>query len=235
MVVACLALLIALGGTSYAAIKLPKNSVGTKQLKTNAVTSPKVKNNSITGSDILESSLGRVNLRRTRANAPRTRRTRRPRRTRRMRTSSTTSTRPDLSAQVPGDWMKLALRASRRSRTAGRRIPMRKRPPPIYKSLGVSTLRGSSRVAPLNHLHPPSRIPIEQERLLGGIGALRPSLTSASCPTATSHRQEGANRLDADRRPHIPSRFLGASRGAHVANAPGLAVRRPGANTRSVD
>ena len=60
MVVACLALLIALGGTSYAAIKLPKNSVGTKQLKTNAVTSPKVKNDAITGSDVLESTLAKV-------------------------------------------------------------------------------------------------------------------------------------------------------------------------------
>ena len=69
MVVACLALLIALGGTSYAAIKLPKNSVGTKQLKTNAVTSPKVKNNSLTGSDILESSLGQVQSAANAANA----------------------------------------------------------------------------------------------------------------------------------------------------------------------
>jgi hypothetical protein len=60
MVVACIALTVALGGTSYAAITLPKNSVGTKQLKRNAVTSPKVKNNAMTGADVLESSLGRV-------------------------------------------------------------------------------------------------------------------------------------------------------------------------------
>jgi hypothetical protein len=33
MVVACMALLISLGGVSYAAIKLPANSVGTKQLE----------------------------------------------------------------------------------------------------------------------------------------------------------------------------------------------------------
>ena len=38
MVVACLALLVALGGTSYAAIKLPRNSVGNIQLKRGAVT-----------------------------------------------------------------------------------------------------------------------------------------------------------------------------------------------------
>jgi hypothetical protein len=37
-----LALFIALGGTSYAAIKLPANSVGAKQLKKGAVTPPKV-------------------------------------------------------------------------------------------------------------------------------------------------------------------------------------------------
>jgi hypothetical protein len=60
MIVACVALAIALGGTSYAAIKLPKGSVGTKQLKKNAVTSPKVKNNAITGADVRESSLARV-------------------------------------------------------------------------------------------------------------------------------------------------------------------------------
>src|SRR5215204_866519 len=60
MVVACIALSVALGGTGYAAIKLPKNSVGTKQLKKNAVTSPKVKANALTGADIKESSLGTV-------------------------------------------------------------------------------------------------------------------------------------------------------------------------------
>ena len=60
MVVACIALAVALGGTSYAAIKLPAGSVGTKQLKKNAVTSPKVKNNALTGADVLESSLAQV-------------------------------------------------------------------------------------------------------------------------------------------------------------------------------
>ena len=65
-----LALFVALGGTSYAAIRFPPNSIGAKQLKKNAVTAPKIKNgavngakikdDSITGADILESSLGRV-------------------------------------------------------------------------------------------------------------------------------------------------------------------------------
>lgn len=51
MVVACLALLIGLGGTGYAALTLPANSVGTLQLKANAVTSTKVKNGSLLKAD----------------------------------------------------------------------------------------------------------------------------------------------------------------------------------------
>lgn len=42
MLVALLALAVALGGTTYAAKKLKKNSVGTKQLKKDAVTNPKI-------------------------------------------------------------------------------------------------------------------------------------------------------------------------------------------------
>lgn len=41
-VVASVALFLAIGGVSYAAIKLPKNSVGTKQLKNGAVTGKKI-------------------------------------------------------------------------------------------------------------------------------------------------------------------------------------------------
>jgi hypothetical protein len=48
-VVATLALFIALGGASYAAVTLPRNSVGTAQLKKNAVTATKVRNGAITG------------------------------------------------------------------------------------------------------------------------------------------------------------------------------------------
>jgi hypothetical protein len=51
MVVAFVALLVAMGGTGYAAISLPKNSVGSKQLKSSAVTSSKVKNGSLLKSD----------------------------------------------------------------------------------------------------------------------------------------------------------------------------------------
>jgi hypothetical protein len=50
-VVASLALFIALGGVSYAAVKLPKNSVGAPQIMRNAVTGNKVKDGSLTAKD----------------------------------------------------------------------------------------------------------------------------------------------------------------------------------------
>jgi hypothetical protein len=59
MVVALLALTVALGGTSYAAIKLPKNSVGSKQLKKNAVTGAKVKDRSLFANDFAAGQLPR--------------------------------------------------------------------------------------------------------------------------------------------------------------------------------
>jgi hypothetical protein len=48
LVVSVIALVVALGGTSYAAFTLPKNSVGTKQLKNGAVTDRKIKNGAVT-------------------------------------------------------------------------------------------------------------------------------------------------------------------------------------------
>ena len=53
MVIACLALLVALAGTSVAAVSivLPPGSVGTLQLKTGAVTSAKVRNGSLLKAD----------------------------------------------------------------------------------------------------------------------------------------------------------------------------------------
>lgn len=50
-VIAVIALVVALGGTSYAAVTLPKNSVGTAQLKNNAVNSLKVANGSLLKAD----------------------------------------------------------------------------------------------------------------------------------------------------------------------------------------
>jgi hypothetical protein len=60
MVVACIALSVALGGTSYAAIRLPAGSVGTKQLKRGAVTGVKVKGNALGGVQINEARLAKV-------------------------------------------------------------------------------------------------------------------------------------------------------------------------------
>jgi hypothetical protein len=50
LAVSFVALLVALGGTSFAAFSLSKNSVGTTQLKKNAVTTKKIKNGAVTRS-----------------------------------------------------------------------------------------------------------------------------------------------------------------------------------------
>ena len=57
LVVACVALVVALGGTSYAAFNVPKNSVGTKQLKNGAVTTSKIKAGAVSASDLNTSGL----------------------------------------------------------------------------------------------------------------------------------------------------------------------------------
>ena len=59
LVIACAALLIALTGTSIAAVQLtlPRNSVGSLQLRNNAVTSPKIKNSAVTGAKIASNAV----------------------------------------------------------------------------------------------------------------------------------------------------------------------------------
>ena len=58
MIVACFALLVALGGTSVAAVnQLARNSVGTPQLRNGAVTNPKIRNNAINSSKVRPRSL----------------------------------------------------------------------------------------------------------------------------------------------------------------------------------
>jgi hypothetical protein len=59
MLVAFAALMVALGGTSYAIAQLPANSVGTKQLKKNAVNTAKVKDRSLLAKDFKSGQLPR--------------------------------------------------------------------------------------------------------------------------------------------------------------------------------
>ncbi|MFM8612925.1 MAG: hypothetical protein ACKOD0_09560, partial [Actinomycetota bacterium] len=56
-VMATIAVFLALGGTSYAVTALPKNSVGTQQLKKNAVTGVKVKDGSLSSADFAAGTL----------------------------------------------------------------------------------------------------------------------------------------------------------------------------------
>jgi hypothetical protein len=58
MVIACLALLIALGGTSIAAVnQLGRNTVGTPQIVNGAVTNPKIRNNAVNSAKVANRSL----------------------------------------------------------------------------------------------------------------------------------------------------------------------------------
>lgn len=55
--IAYAALFIALGGTSYAAVKIPAHSVGTLQLQNGSVSNLKIRNDSITAAKIRDGSL----------------------------------------------------------------------------------------------------------------------------------------------------------------------------------
>lgn len=57
MIVACVALFVAMGGTSYAAATLAANSVGTKQIKNSAVTSAKIKSAAVTAAKVKDGTL----------------------------------------------------------------------------------------------------------------------------------------------------------------------------------
>lgn len=67
-----LALFVALGGTSYAAVSLPKNSVGTTQLRKNAVASSDIRKNAVTSAKVRNGSLGVADLSRSAVNSLRT-------------------------------------------------------------------------------------------------------------------------------------------------------------------
>jgi hypothetical protein len=57
MAVALVALFVALGGGAYAAIRLPKDSVGTRELKSQAVTGGKLRDNAVTSAKVKDHSL----------------------------------------------------------------------------------------------------------------------------------------------------------------------------------
>jgi hypothetical protein len=57
--IALVALFVALGGTSYAALNMPANSVGTKQLRNGAVTAAKVRKGSLLAKDFKPGQLPR--------------------------------------------------------------------------------------------------------------------------------------------------------------------------------
>ncbi len=63
MVVACIGLTVALGGTGLAAgSAVPKNSVGTAQLKNNAVTAAKIASNGVTSAKIAANAVGSAKI-----------------------------------------------------------------------------------------------------------------------------------------------------------------------------
>ena len=59
LAISMIALFVALGGASYAAVKIPKNSVGNTQLRKDAVTSAKVKDRSLLATDFRTGQLPR--------------------------------------------------------------------------------------------------------------------------------------------------------------------------------
>jgi hypothetical protein len=61
-VVGTLALLVAMSGTAYAAHALPKNSVGSKQIKDNKVAAKDVKDGAIGAADLAAGSVGSAHL-----------------------------------------------------------------------------------------------------------------------------------------------------------------------------
>jgi hypothetical protein len=62
VVISIVALVTALAGTGYAALKLPKNSVGTKQLKKNSVTKAKIRKNAVTTGKVKKHTLTRSDI-----------------------------------------------------------------------------------------------------------------------------------------------------------------------------
>ncbi len=64
-VIAGLALFVALGGTSYAAATLPRNSVGSAQLRANAVAASDIRRDAVTSAKVRNGTLGLADLSRS--------------------------------------------------------------------------------------------------------------------------------------------------------------------------
>jgi hypothetical protein len=64
MVIALIALFVALTGSAYAALRLPRNSVGSAQLRRGAVTKAKLRTNAVTSSKVKDHSLRAQDFRR---------------------------------------------------------------------------------------------------------------------------------------------------------------------------
>ncbi|MGA8744432.1 MAG: hypothetical protein WB507_01030 [Solirubrobacterales bacterium] len=61
-VVSTLCLFVLLGGSAYAALKIPRNSVGTRQLQAKSVTNGKLANGAVNGAKIAEGSITGQNI-----------------------------------------------------------------------------------------------------------------------------------------------------------------------------
>ena len=62
MAVAITALVVAMGGSAYAALQVPPNSVGARQLKAKAVTGGKIANGAVSGGKIAEETITGANI-----------------------------------------------------------------------------------------------------------------------------------------------------------------------------
>ncbi len=62
MIVAITALIVAMGGSAYAAFRVPPNSVGSRQLKAKSVTGGKIANATISGGKIAEETITGQNI-----------------------------------------------------------------------------------------------------------------------------------------------------------------------------
>lgn len=64
LVISLVALFVALGGTGYAALRLPRNSVGTIQIRNGAVIAPKIRDGTIVGAKLRNGTVtaGKINV-----------------------------------------------------------------------------------------------------------------------------------------------------------------------------